>query len=76
LGNRDRTTDIVLYDGDYGFAMNIVKNLYLGPGEPGPGDEWKIPTGPIDLEVQDEAIPEPEHSSHGGSLLRRLTHRG
>ena len=43
----ERTT-VVLYDSDYGYAMNVFKNLYLGPGEPGPGDEWKFPAGPID----------------------------
>lgn len=39
----DREVDVVLYDSDYGLAANIIKNLYLGPGEPGPGDEWKMP---------------------------------
>jgi hypothetical protein len=60
LGDRDRTTDIVLYDSDYGFAMNIIRDLYLGPGQPGPGDEWKFPTGPVaDSNVGGEAPLEP-----------------
>lgn len=73
LGSRDRTTDVVLYDSDYGFAMNIIKNLYLGPGEPGPGDEWKIPPGPI--EVPDEIAAEAQPAVHETGLLHRLTHR-
>lgn len=74
MGSRDRTTDVVLYDSDYGFAMNIIKNLYLGPGEPGPGDEWKMPPGPI--EVQDEIVAEAGPAVRGAGLLDRLTHRG
>jgi hypothetical protein len=44
---RAKRTTVVLYDSDYGFAMNVFKNLYLEPGDPGPGDEWKFPTEPI-----------------------------
>jgi hypothetical protein len=53
--------------------MNIIKNLYLGPGEPGPGDEWKIPPGPI--EVPDEIAAEAQPAVHETGLLHRLTHR-
>jgi hypothetical protein len=53
----DRTVNVVLYDSDYGFAMNVFKNLYLGPGEPGPGDEWKCPAGPVDEgDIEDAAM--------------------
>ncbi|MGD0019300.1 MAG: hypothetical protein ABSD62_08620 [Candidatus Limnocylindrales bacterium] len=49
----------------------------LGPGKPEPDDGWKIPLGPIDEIVgKDDAVPEPARSIHGGSLLRRLTHKG
>jgi hypothetical protein len=76
LGDRERTFKVILYDGDYGFAVNIVKNLYLGPGKPGPEDEWKMPRGPIDeIVTQDDEVAEPAQSSRGG-LLRRLTRRG
>ena len=75
LGDRERTQTVVLYDGDYGFAMNIFKNLYLGPGEPGPRDEWKMPSGSIDeVGAQADETDEPAQSSRGG-LLRRLTRR-
>jgi hypothetical protein len=50
---------VVLYDSDYGFAMNIVKGLYLGPGEPGPGDEWRFPSeldeGSAEVAPRDES---------------------
>jgi hypothetical protein len=32
----------------------------VGPGEPGPGDEWHVPTGPA--ETEDDVILEPVHS--------------
>jgi hypothetical protein len=65
------------YDSDYGYAVNIMKNLYLGPGEPGPGDEWRMPAGPVE-EVASiaEDTPEPDRSGRPGLLhrLRRLGH--
>ena len=66
------------YDSDYAYAANIIKGLYLGPGKPGPGDEWKVPRGPVDetaVEANDGA--ERTSSSYRGwlgrltSLLRR-----
>ena len=62
LADRGRDVDIVLYDGDYGFAMNIIKNLYLGPGEPGTGDEWKMPPLNVDeiVPVENKIVPEEE----------------
>ena len=66
MGKRDRRTDIVLYDSDYGFAMNIVRDLYLGPGEPGPGDTWKFPAKPAerDVESKDAGKPAFEERPH------------
>jgi hypothetical protein len=77
-----RRVEVVLYDSDYGFAMNIVKNLYLGPGDPGPGDEWNFPPGPADTEAgaaprqgSAVALPAPPAPRRAG-LLRRLFPRG
>ena len=54
-----------------------VNAINLGPGEPGPGDEWKIPAWPEDeVKRAEEATPEPEPAAHGSGLLHRLTHRG
>ena len=39
----DRTVTVVLYDGDYGFAMNVFKNLYLGPGPARAGGRVEVP---------------------------------
>jgi hypothetical protein len=33
-----------------GGFMVPMQNLNVGPGRPGPGDEWHVPTGPLDLE--------------------------
>jgi hypothetical protein len=47
--------------------------LNVGPGEPGPEDEWRLPMGPIDEVVAEaEAVPVPVHEG----LLHRLTHKG
>jgi hypothetical protein len=76
LAERDRAFKVVLYDADYLFAVNILKNLYLGPGEPGPGDEWKMPAGPTDeMVTEEDRTAEPANSSRV-SLLRRLTRKG
>jgi hypothetical protein len=66
------------YDSDYAYAVNIVKNLYLGPGEPGPGDEWKMPVGPLDAIVTVEDASEPAQSGRRGLLgrLGRLGRKG
>jgi hypothetical protein len=53
--------------------MNVLSS---GAGEPGPEDEWKIPS-PAEGEpgVPEATAPEPAPASHAG-LLHRLTHRG
>jgi hypothetical protein len=51
-----------------------MNSLSVGPGEPGPEDEWKMPPGA--LEAQDETVLESEAAVHGAGLLHRLTHRG
>jgi hypothetical protein len=51
--------------------------LNVGPGEPGPEDEWKIPAWPEDeTKPTDEATPAAVPAAHGSGLLHRLTHRG
>ena len=61
-------------------APEAVRNLsdaMLGPGEPGPEDDWKVPMGPIDqTEGQDDAVPGPMNSGREIGLVDRLTHRG
>ena len=60
-----------------GMIPTPMNSLTVGPGQPGPEDEWKIPLGPIDeLTRKDDAVPEPVPVAHGASLLHRLTHRG
>ena len=56
-----------------GNAPMPTNALSVGVGEPGPGDEWKMPEGPINL----DAIPdEPAHQLEHESLVHRLTHKG
>ncbi|MGZ6267279.1 MAG: hypothetical protein ACXWNR_01780 [Candidatus Limnocylindrales bacterium] len=59
------------YDSDYAYAVNVIKNLYLGPGKPGPGDEWNMPRGPLDeTAVEDDDGAEMTGSRFGGLLGR------
>lgn len=58
--------------------------LIVGPGEPGPGDEWRVPTGPLDaddgkneLAVEPvDAILEPVHSDGTVVLPLHPTDKG
>jgi hypothetical protein len=43
-----------------------LKPLHVGPGEPGPADEWKVPTEPAGAE--DDVSLDQVHSS-GGAVL-------
>lgn len=46
--------------------------LYDGPGQPGPGDDWHMPTEPIDeIGGQDDVIVEPVHPA--GTVLLPLS---
>jgi hypothetical protein len=51
-----------------------MNSLIVGPGEPGPEDEWKMP---LDTKVDGAttALPEPAPVAHSEGLLHRLTHR-
>jgi hypothetical protein len=42
-----------------GFVVPMA-NLNVGPGKTGPGDEWRVPTGPV--ETEDDVSLEPVHS--------------
>jgi hypothetical protein len=41
-------------EGGYVVPMN---NLNVGPGEPGPADEWHMPTAPDEVEDEAKAVP-------------------
>jgi hypothetical protein len=59
--------------GGGGMIPAPTNSLNVGPGEPGPEDDWRLPMGPIDEVVADaEAVPVPVHEG----LLHRLTHKG
>jgi hypothetical protein len=54
-----------------------TNTLHVGPGDPGPEDEWKIPAQPDDEAAGKlDAAPEPATPAHGVGFLHRLTHRG
>jgi hypothetical protein len=48
-----------------GLILTPMNSLSVGPGEPGPGDEWHVPSEQIRTEA--DAGPKPE-SSDAGSL--------
>ena len=51
-----------------------MDNLNVGPGKPGPGDEWNMPPAPLDeVAGQDGANLDPEHSDGTLGSPRRPT---
>ncbi len=58
--------------GDYGGGiLTPMNSLNLGPGEPGPGDEWHIPADQIDGPTTENApAAEPAGSSEGEARRR------
>jgi hypothetical protein len=36
--------------GEGGYLVPM-DDLNVGPGEPGPGDQWRVPTGPVETEA-------------------------
>lgn len=63
--------------GGGGLVAVPANALNVGPGEPGPDDEWKIPAWPEDeTRPAVEAAPEAAPEQRGSGLLHRLTHRG
>jgi hypothetical protein len=59
--------------GEGGYLVPM-DNLNVGPGEPGPGDEWIVPTGP--LETEDDVTIEPVHSDGTVVLPPQSTGKG
>lgn len=59
-------------DGSGGFLVPM-DNLNVGPGKPGPEDEWIVPTGPVGkygatvepLDSDGKVVP-PLHPTHAG----------
>jgi hypothetical protein len=53
--------------GGGGFVVPM-KSLNVGPGKPGPGDAWHVPSGPLDLEedVPLERVPAAPVHVHAG----------
>ena len=63
MSNRRRVAERnigAFYSPDQPIPMPPLNALNDGPGKPGPGDDWRMPTGP--LETEDDAILEPVHS--------------
>jgi hypothetical protein len=66
-----------LGDVGVGLVPMPTNTLHVGPGDPGPEDEWKIPAQPDDEAAGKlDAAPEPATPAHGVGFLHRLTHRG
>jgi hypothetical protein len=58
-------------------VMAVMSSLRLGPGAPGPGDEWTFPARPIDeTEGPNVTESEPAQTGRRMTLLRSLTRRG
>jgi hypothetical protein len=56
--------------------MAVMSSLRLGPGTPGPGDEWTFPAGPIDeTEGAGVTVSKPARTACRMTLLRRLTRK-
>lgn len=59
-------------DGSGGFLVPM-DNLNVGPGEPGPGDEWHVPTGPVTND--DDATLESRDPKGAAALPQRPSHK-
>jgi hypothetical protein len=54
--------------------MNALND---GPGKPGPGDDWKFPTGPLnEVDGEEEVSLEPVHSNGTVVLPLHPTDKG
>jgi hypothetical protein len=79
VAKREDRRGAPLVDGEGMAAILMTQGrINLGPGEPGPGDEWKFPTGPVAAEPVEpaEAVvagPEPDRRRPGlvGRFLGR-----
>jgi hypothetical protein len=81
VGERQRTGEqdfaVPICDPEGMAALMAMNRLNVGPGEPGPGDEWKFPVASAD-EVEGPGGPawDSARPGWGAGLLQRLTHRG
>jgi hypothetical protein len=79
-GSDNGRTGAPLVDAEGMAAILMVKDsVNLGPGKPGPQDEWRIPPLPeneVDEKVAQDSGHETASAGHGSGLLHRLTHRG
>jgi hypothetical protein len=62
------------------YPFPFVLPVETGPARQGPGDHWRIPSGPLDEIEGRDAAPEPEPApaqpGRAGGLLHRLIRRG
>jgi hypothetical protein len=65
-----------LGDVGVGLVPMPTNTLHVGPGQPGPEDEWRIPAGPPDDASHDGAVPGASPAGRRAGLLDRLLHRG
>ena len=80
MSNRRRVAERnigAFFSPDLPIPMPPMNALNDGPGKPGPGDDWKMPTGPLDEdEGEEEVTVEPVHSDGTVVLPFSPTHRG
>jgi len=74
MSNRKRVAETnvgaFLSPGDLPIPVPPMNALDDGPGEPGPGDEWTFPTGPVQAETDADATTEPGNSD--GTIVSPL----
>jgi hypothetical protein len=79
-GNDARRTGAPLVDAEgMGAILMVQDSVNLGPGKPGPEDDWRIPPLPgdeFDPKVAEASVPETIQAGHGSGLLHRVLHRG
>lgn len=76
MGNRRRVAErnAGAFLGDMTAIPLPATAANVGPGKPGPGDEWNMPPAPFDeVAGQDGANLEPEHSDGTLGSPRRPT---
>jgi hypothetical protein len=74
LMSKQETRGAPLVDGEGMAAILMTQgSVNLGPGKPGPGDEWKFPTEPSDADAgtSEEIEPAPTRPGLLSRLLRR-----
>lgn len=78
MGNQKRVAEAnvgAFYGGVVQISLPVpAVGVEPPPGDPRPEDDWKVPTGP--LEIDDHVNLEPAHSDGTGMLPRRPTDKG